>query len=392
MKEVIQMRICLDRNGEFQIKITPNSNKKLYMIEKDDKKGWMVFSDLVKEISLGNVENAKVVKNNIVFVKPELRVEKMDNKNIIRLKKHLRNFIEEYEKEQGYDCWLPEDYALFDFESYLSNIEPKDYKKYIIGYKGNKIESVFVISKETFGLPFIYNIHCGDYTLLLKFCHVISELIKDSIFCFEYLPEGNTNGFKFLNLDSNFSTGYKYVLHSGCYITKYNENILREKIEEKYFPKLLDIRQVVIKRLKTPEVRKYLEKYSTGEFEGNWVNDSNMGSVVGFHYFTIRDLFSGEPTKDYLVAVYKGQIVGIMKYGLWGKEQSVAYIDVLINCRNKGIATLMIKELDKHLYPMYELHLTDESELGHKCGMAKLFKKYIKSTVVKDYEDLRGFH
>ena len=35
------------------------------------------------------------------------------------------------------------------------------------------------------------------------------------------------------------------------YITKYNENILREKIEEKYFPKLLDIRQVVIKRLKT---------------------------------------------------------------------------------------------------------------------------------------------
>ena len=119
MKEVIPMRICLDRNGEFQIKITPNSNKKLYMIEKDDKKGWMVFSDLVKEISLGNVENAKVVKNNIVFVKPELRVEKMDNKNIIRLKKHLRNFIEEYEKEQGYDCWLPEDYALFDFESYL---------------------------------------------------------------------------------------------------------------------------------------------------------------------------------------------------------------------------------------------------------------------------------
>lgn len=89
--------------------------------------------------------------------------------------------------------------------------------------------------------------------------------------------------------------------------------------------------------------------------------------------------------------MYKGQVIGIMKYGLWGNEQSVAYIDVLVNCRNKGIATLMIKELDKHLYPMYELHLTDESELGHKCGMAKLFKKHIKSTVVKDYEDLRGF-
>lgn len=386
------MRVCLNKNGEFQMKLTPNSHKKLYFVEKDDNKGWMVFSDLVKEISLGNVENAKVIKNNIVFVKPELRVEKMDNKNIIRLKKHLRNFINEYEKEQGYDCYMPEDYALLDFESYLSKIEPKEYKNYIIGYKGNKIESVFVIATDTFGIPFIYNIHYENYDLLLKFCHIISDVIRNSVFSFEYLPDGNLNGFKFLNFDSNFVKGYKYVLHSSAYITKYNENILKEKIEEKYFPKQLDIRQVVVKRWKTPDVRKYLEKYETGNFSGNWINDSNMASVVGFHYFTVRDVFSGEPTKDYLVALYKGQIVGIMKYGLWGQEQSVSYIDVLINCRKKGIATLMIKELDKHLYPMYELHLTDESELGHKCGMAKLFKKHIKSTIVKDYEDLRGFN
>lgn len=389
---VIQMRVCLDKNGDFQMKITPESRKKLYMVEKDDKKGWMVFSDLVKEISLGNVENARVYKNNIVFVKPELYVEKMDNKNVIKLKKHLRTAIEKYEQEQGYDCWMPEDYALLDFESYLSNLEPKDYKKYIIGYNGNKIESVFIVSKESFGVPFIYNIYCDNYDMLLKFCHIISDLIKDSVFSFEYLPEGNLNGFKFLNMDSNITKGYKYVLHSSAYITKYDENILKRKIEEKYFPKQLDIRQVVVKRWKTPDVRKYLEKYETGNFNGTWRNDCNMDAVVGFHYFTYRDVFSGEPTKDYLVALYKGQIIGIMKYGLWGKEQSVAYIDVLVNCRNKGIATLMIKELDKHLYPMYELHLTDESELGHKCGMAKLFKKYIKSTVVKDYEDLRGFH
>ena len=385
------MRICLDKNGDFQMKITPNSHKKLYMVENDKNKGWMVFSDLVKEISLGNVENARVYKNNIVFVKPELRVEKLDNKNIIRLKKHLRTTIERWEQEQGYDCWCQEDYALLDFESYLSVLDSKYYKKYIIGYKGNKIESVFIISKDTFGIPFVYNIYCDNYALLLKFCSIISDLIKDSVFSFDYLPDGDINGFKFLNFDSNIAKGYKYVLHSGAYITKYNENNVKNKIEEKYFPKQFDIEQVVVKRWKTPDVMKYLEKYEIGCFSGNWINDCNMSSVVGFHYFTYRDVFSGEPEKDYLVALYKGQIIGIMKYGLWGNEQSVAYIDVLNTCRNKGIATLMIKALDKHLYPMYELHLTDESELGHKCGMAKLFKKYIKSTVVKDYEDLRGF-
>lgn len=387
------MRICLEQNGNFQMKVTPNSNKKLYMVEKDGNKGWMVFSEVVKEISLGNVENARVYKNNIVFVKPELRVERMDNKNIIRLKKHLRSVIESYEQEQGYDCLNYEDYWIEDFEYSLYNMQSKDYKKYIIGYKGNKIESVFIVSTQTLNVPIIYKLYCNDYNLILKFSSLISDLIKNSVFSFEYLPEGNLSSFKFLNLESTILKGYKYTLHSSSYITKYNENILRDRIEQKYFPSLLDIREVVVQRWKTKDVQKYLEKYYEIDcFNGSWVNDCNMSSVVGFHYFTYRDVFSGEPEKDYLVALYKGQIIGIMKYGLWGNEQSVAYIDVLCSCRNKGIATLMIRELDKHLYPNYELHLTDESELGHKCGMAKLFKKYIKSTVVKDYEDLRGFH
>ena len=33
IKEVIQMRICLEQNGSFQVKVTPNSHKKLYMVE-----------------------------------------------------------------------------------------------------------------------------------------------------------------------------------------------------------------------------------------------------------------------------------------------------------------------------------------------------------------------
>ena len=74
-----------------------------------------------------------------------------------------------------------------------------------------------------------------------------------------------------------------------------------------------------------------------------------------------------------------------MKKNLKVKDEDFAKMKKVYANRTKYI------ELDKHLYPMYELHLTDESELGHKCGMAKLFKKYIKSTVVKDYEDLRGF-
>jgi hypothetical protein len=158
IKEVIQMRICLEQNGSFQVKVTPNSHKKLYMVEKDGKKSWMVFSDVVKEISLGNVENAKVYKNNIVFVKPDLRVEKMDNKNIIKLKKHLNNYLNDYVSEQGYDCFDETDYSLVEFEQSLHKIEPKNYKNYIIGYKGNEIVSVYYISKNTFGIPFIYNV------------------------------------------------------------------------------------------------------------------------------------------------------------------------------------------------------------------------------------------
>ena len=73
---------------------------------------------------------------------------------------------------------------------------------------------MFIITKDTFGIPFIYNIYCDNYDLILKFCHIISDLVKDSVFSFEYLPEGNMSGFKFLNLESNIIKGYNYVLHS----------------------------------------------------------------------------------------------------------------------------------------------------------------------------------
>ena len=185
------MRICLEQNGSFQVKVTPNSHKKLYMVEKDGKKSWMVFSDVVKEISLGNVENAKVYKNNIVFVKPDLRVEKMDNKNIIKLKKHLNNYLNDYVSEQGYDCFDETDYSLVEFEQSLHKIEPKNYKNYIIGYKGNEIVSVYYISKNTFGIPFIYNIYIRNYDLISKFCNLISTVMDNSVFYFDYLNVEN---------------------------------------------------------------------------------------------------------------------------------------------------------------------------------------------------------
>lgn len=121
------------------------------------------------------------------------------------------------------------------------------------------------------------------------------------------------------------------------------------------------------------------------------------GKIVGFHYLCMNNMHRGfgfnnqKSDIKMLIAHVDGTLVGCICFGVWPNNnyQSLSFIDVAIPYRNRGVAKMMAKELDKHLNPELPLVLTDESEMGKECGMAKLFKKSIKSTKV--YENREFF-
>lgn len=147
--------------------------------------------------------------------------------------------------------------------------------------------------------------------------------------------------------------------------------------------------------------------YTTTEMDGemdNWVNYSTYlwtspdtlniwghYNWAGFHYFSSHDARSGTPdTVKYLIAYLNGMPVGVIKFGVWPytpDHTGIAYIDVHEKMKRKGIATAMVKELNKHLDTRLPLYLTDESEEGREAGMAHLFKREITAVECLSYED-----
>lgn len=95
-----------------------------------------------------------------------------------------------------------------------------------------------------------------------------------------------------------------------------------------------------------------------------------------------------------LVAMQNNRFIGVIHYGVWNKNpyQSISYIDVAEPYKRKGVATKLIKELNKHLIPNMPLVLTDLSEEGKTVNIDKLFKKYISVCKVYTYSEALEKH
>jgi len=122
-------------------------------------------------------------------------------------------------------------------------------------------------------------------------------------------------------------------------------------------------------------------------------NDGNVPYFKGFHYFSPEDFNAYENSK-YLVAYIlehdKISIVGVIKYSVYGSEyqyQGLSYIDIQELYKGKGVAKLLISELNKYLDDKMILKLSFLSKEGTICNLNQLFKKLIHGVKVYASDD-----
>lgn len=393
--------ILVSNKGKPLVKIPPEDRRlKYYLVisKKTGSKQWYGRQEVIKGIQNGLIDNGEVIGGKI-----QIKDSKDDFSLVIvntdTQYNELVSFAERMKKEyvdMAYDstCYM------FEFMADRKNKETYMKNTYVLK-QGNNIEAIYV--KEMFlGLPFFNNVYIDrkylyadrnkEHLFLIKCMNEIVKKEKLACFTSEYLYEADMYkkaGFTLQSFKSSIVDGeddryyYSYLLKTVLVKGK-NEFFIRDIIEQMYFPKDVDLSKITLKCLTSEELQNVLRPSSADSIV--WGSRCTTPVEVGFHYFEYSDIFNTKD-KKYLVAEYKGQIVGVIKFGDYYKHQSIPYIDVQYAFRRKGIAKRMIKELNKYLKTDRPLILTPESEMGKMCNIGEEFKKSITVVRVLTYEE-----
>jgi hypothetical protein len=289
-------------------------------------------------------------------------------------------------------------------------------EKILVLYDKNKILTFMDVFDSSFGVP-VVSIRFIDVYKQKKIesyiIKVIRSLLPTAMIDVSNIANSHIDyeileneGYKQINYYSSFkedcySEPYKYLFDFSFFVGPGQDpDFVRNFIDKKYFPEITkeDIEAMTFIDMDTDTVlKKFFGPDTYGQDVGpEWMNDGNIRSYIGFHYFSGSDvsiMSSVEKERDirYLIAFCKGIPVGIIKHGIYGedkyKHQALCYIDVSFKYRRLGIATKMSKKLDSYLHKDLPLVLTDESDMGKLCGMEKLFKQTISSVKVTTYRD-----
>lgn len=379
------MRLFI-KNGNPVSRTNPKDKREVeYLVVEYDRKNWVKRKVLLEMINNHMIENGEIKNNTICLVSQKLRVEKINAANLNKILKFAQGYL-----RQSAEC--DNDYDYDNLNYYFGNLLKEKEMQYglikygYVSFYGNSIGAILVVEKEM-SIPIISPVYYSNSKSLYNSICILSAKLKNSVFHLEYyLDEFRESKFKFLTLKSTINEEKEYNLYHGCYLTEYDENIFVKDIEKHYFPEI-DTKQLTFTCKTGKELEPYVKQLRHFYFSGLWCARSSMPSIVGFTYFCTDDIHNRGEDKNFLLAMYKGYIVGIIKFGVWTDHQAVAYIDVNEKYRNKGIATQMIKQLDKYVDKNYTLVLTDESTMGKLCHMNTIFKNEIKSVKVKTYEE-----
>lgn len=126
--------------------------------------------------------------------------------------------------------------------------------------------------------------------------------------------------------------------------------------------------------------------------------DFGIPVFENFHYFTPRDLqIYGEFRSFFLVAFDGDTIVGVIKFAFYPKGEcfvsephfGINYIDVHRAYQGKGMATELIKEFYNHEHILKDemVYISSLSDMGKKCSIDTLFKKFSTNNKVITYEE-----
>ena len=381
------------KNGALVTKKDARDNRKvLYQVcVNNDGFTWVSRNFVIECLNNPNIK----VKNMILqgnSIKLNLldsyKVVKINEKNIDILKKFIENYFREYSSAEEY---MDYGYSTCD---YFRRMKKENFSPFIkngfMGLNNGSIETLFMLSKTSLGTSIIHTVY-GEYSEELnKYVELLSSKLKNSIFYFEYLPNcfSNTSKFKIMKHNSSFDKDRAYMFYHGVYLTEYDVDLLPKMVEKKYFPDIC-LSEVEIKCVKAKELEKYFNNMRDDEYQGFWKSKYNNVAVSGFTYFHSEDFHANYGDIKYLIALYKNRIIGIVKFGVWpnSTHQALSYIDISVKYRRLGLATRMLKELNKYISSDSAFILTDESEMGKLCHMNQLAKRCIIKTKVKTYDE-----
>ncbi len=352
---------------------------------------WIPKNKLISKIKNNEVYNATLSIDQEIVHKPllaPLSIEQITPQNQEEVRKQLL-------LKYAYQCEVSWDYPVSEALITIVNKSLAETSNNLIIVKGAEvINAITLLSYPTFTL--VYFALDLDTNTMIYLHDQITMLIPNAIFeagryNYDETQQLFDAGYKKLDYRSNLnkpnSNRLTYAYGNRLY-TRYDTSLLVKAVEERFFPPYtpnFNI-SILIKDTigKDPITKSLTAAMSDKIFVPYWRED-NSASMIGFHYFKSDDIWNLPSPKVKLLVAHIGNImIGVIKYGVWGKEryQSVSFIDVHLAYRNKGIAKRMIQELNKHLDTTMPLVLTDESEMGAKCHMADNFIRYITSTKV----------
>ena len=384
--------------------IRKNNNGGLEVFVFENKREILPYEVVYKLCEAYKIPNGKISNGKIVAILDDeikTTVYKMCERVAVRLHKYFKDYVF---NEYAY----PESYYYKNLKRVVDNLlgdkmslrEAQEmYKDARFAFVGNAFVGMFSLTNVC-GLSLMSN-----STLQSKYVDSVilevSKNCKNFVYNSEYYT-GDLNhsgkSWHFMNLVSRINKKYKYDLYYGAYLSSgiSADKALLDYIENKYFVKdeVIDFSKVELLAYSADKFEKFVKNQYESELivRGTW-NDttSNLSKLIGFHYAYIEPSRHSENEFRYVCAIYKGKIIGVIKIGLYGYQekdhQAICYIDVMETCRRKGVASYMIKHIDRYLFDDYPLMITQESELGEKCHIAEKFKKAVKKVRCKTYEE-----
>lgn len=391
------MRLVETKEGSLR-KVTYPNGETFYVVQDWDylnlKTKLLTRNQVISFINHNIITNACLNGGRIQRRNTNIKIERVNEKNVEKVKNFLQMLILLLVPEQSASS-EDEFYAYEEIDIYKRNIaaiedDLEDYCKHTyVCFEGNGISGLFTV-RNGFDVNIVNTIYIKSWKaqFCLKVYSVLSENIKNSYFDFEYLPfEIKDSDFKFLNYNSLRYPDYQYSIPYHCLITKYDVNAISKKIDDTFLPETFNKSEVVYKHMTLKDLEKYIEDslniFPNTYFYPYWRGQYGMHSVIGFSLFSTDEVRGKRIySQEYIVAMYKGKIIGIISYSQYNetdKYQAFDYIDVNKAFWRNGIATNLIKCLNRYLNPNLDLYLTMETRKGKEVGITEVVKKHIKN-------------
>lgn len=302
-----------------------------------------------------------------------MKIEKVTNSNIKQLKSYLNKLVKEADK------WN-EDEKRYTRQFVLKHVS--EGAEYVIIWDNNNAQEIaaYAYIEMVFdNIMIISPSNKNDIVLECLKTNYPNSFVRGGEWDYNkfvsagYIPVEAKSSIHEVNIYQNIRNEYLYAANPNIV------TLIRDEYEKRYLPVVENTLDLTFKVLTATELNDYLKGFAYQTFHCPiWKKDSGNYMIAGFHYFQQLDSFNLSSDMLYLVAMYGDIIVGLIKFGPYAMTKNgwiVSYIDVSEQNWEKGIATMLFKELPKYLPKNIPLYVTKESDMGKACHMLDICQR-----------------